>query len=292
MKKLIALLLALVMVFAMCACGNTEPEKEPENEANNEPANTDEITTLVPGTLTVATSPDFAPYEFYALDEDGNAVLAGFEVALAQYIADYCGLELEIIPMDFDGTLAELQNASVDLGMAGYSPKPERAEIMDFSDVFYTGGQSFVCLKGNEDKFKSLDDLNNADLSVGAQTGSIQVDLANEFSADADIVELVKVTDIIAEILDGKLDGGYIETAVAKTYAVNYPDLCVVLDVPYDAEGSVVGVNKGNEALLKAVNEAIAQALSDGSMDKFVAEANDLAAGEIYEGLLEPETEG
>ena len=292
MKKLIALLLALIMVFALCACGTTKPEKEPENEANNEPANTDEITTLVPGTLTVATSPDFAPYEFYALDEEGNAVLAGFEVALAQYIADYCGLELEIIPMDFDGTLAELQNASVDLGMAGYSPKPERAEIMDFSDVFYTGGQSFVCLKGNEDKFKSLDDLNNADLSVGAQTGSIQVDLANEFSADADIVELVKVTDIIAEILDGKLDGGYIETAVAKTYAVNYPDLCVVLDVPYDAEGSVVGVNKGNEALLKAVNEAIAQALSDGSMDKFVAEANDLAAGDIYEGLLESETEG
>ena len=289
MKKLIALLLALVMVFAMCACGNTEPEKEPENEANNEPANTNEITTLVPGTLTVATSPDFAPYEFYALDEDGNAVLAGFEVALAQYIADYCGLELEIIPMDFDGTLAELQKGSVDLGMAGYSPKPEREEIMDFSDVFYTGGQSFVCLKGNEDKFKSLEDLNNADLSVGAQVGSIQVDLANEFSADADIVELVKVTDIIAEILDGKLDGGYIETAVAKTYAVNYPDLCVVLDVPYDAEGSVVGVNKGNEALLKAVNEAINKALSDGSMDKFVAEANELAAGEIYEGLLESE---
>jgi len=289
MKKLIALLLALVMVFAMCACGNTEPEKEPENEANNEPANTDEITTLVPGTLTVATSPDFAPYEFYALDEEGNAVLAGFEVALAQYIADYCGLELEIIPMDFDGTLAELQKGSVDLGMAGYSPKPEREEIMDFSDVFYTGGQSFVCLKGNEDKFKSLDDLNNADLSVGAQTGSIQVDLANEFSADADIVELVKVTDIIAEILDGKLDGGYIETAVAKTYAVNYPDLCVVLDVPYDAEGSVVGVNKGNEALLKAVNEAINKALSDGSMDQFVAEANELAAGDIYEGLLESE---
>ncbi|MBE6968198.1 MAG: transporter substrate-binding domain-containing protein [Ruminococcaceae bacterium] len=273
----------------MCACGNTEPEKEPENEANNEPANTDEITTLVPGTLTVATSPDFAPYEFYALDEEGNAVLAGFEVALAQYIADYCGLELEIIPMDFDGTLAELQKGSVDLGMAGYSPKPEREEIMDFSDVFYTGGQSFVCLKGNEDKFKSLDDLNNADLSVGAQTGSIQVDLANEFSADADIVELVKVTDIIAEILDGKLDGGYIETAVAKTYAVNYPDLCVVLDVPYDAEGSVVGVNKGNEALLKAVNEAINKALSDGSMDQFVAEANELAAGDIYEGLLESE---
>lgn len=59
-------------------------------------------------------------------------------MSLAQYIADYLGLELEVVPMDFDGTLMELQNKSVDLGMAGYSPKPERENIMDFSDIFYT----------------------------------------------------------------------------------------------------------------------------------------------------------
>ena len=41
---------------------------------------------------------------------------------LAQYIADYLGLSLEIVPMDFDGTIMELQNGNVDLGMAGYSP--------------------------------------------------------------------------------------------------------------------------------------------------------------------------
>ena len=50
------------------------------------------ITTVSEGTLTVATSPDFAPYEFYAIGEDGQATLAGFEMSLAQYIADYLGL--------------------------------------------------------------------------------------------------------------------------------------------------------------------------------------------------------
>ena len=60
-----------------------------------------------------------------------------------------------------------------------------------------------------------------------------------------------------------------------------------MLDVPYDVEGSAVGVSKGNAELLAAVNEAIAAAKADGSLDKFVAEANELAAGEIYEGLLE-----
>ena len=52
-------------------------------------------------------------------------------------------------------------------------------------------------------------------------------------------------------------------------------------------EGSSVGVVKGNEALLAGVNMAIAAAIADGSMDTFVAEANELSTGEIIEGLLD-----
>ena len=288
MKKWIAVILALVMILALVACGETKaPEAPAEAPAAEAPAEEAKITTINEGKLTVATSPDFAPYEFYSVDESGKATLAGFEMALAQYIADYLKLELEVIPMDFDGTLMELQNKTVDLGMAGYSPKPEREEFMDFSDIFYTGGQSFVCTQANKDKFTSLEDTNKKEYSIGAQIGSIQVDLAKKNSPDADIVELTKVTDIIAELISGKLAGAYIETAVAETYAKNYPELCVVLSVPYEQEGSVVGVFKGNEALLKGVNEAIASALADGSMAQFVADANLAAGGNIIEGLLD-----
>lgn len=285
MKKIISMLLVLVMVLSMAACGaKTEaPASKPAGEGETAPA----LQTVNPGKLTVATSPDFAPYEFYSLDENGTPTLAGFDVALAQYIADYMGLELEIIPMDFDGTLMELAQKNVDLSLAGYSPDPSRMDKMDFSDIYYMGGQSFVTVKANADKFASLDDTNKAELQIGAQNGSIQVDLAEANSPDADIVKLAKVTDIIAELLAGHLDGAYIETAVAETYAKNYPDLVLVLDVPYDAEGSAVGVSKGNEALLKAVNEAVAEALSSGKMAEFVAVANELAGGEVYEGLLE-----
>ena len=227
----------------------------------------------------MATSPDFAPYEFYAIGEDGSPALAGFDVALAGYIADYLGLELEMVPMDFDGVLMEVANGTVDLGMAGLSPDPERADAMEFSDIYYEGGQSFWTVKANADKFTDLASANTPGISVGAQIASIQMDLAEENSADTDIVPLVKVTDIIAELMSGKLDGAYIETAVAESYQVNYPDLVKVCDVPYDVEGSSVGVVKNNEALLAGVNEAIAAAIADGSMDKFVAEANELAAG-------------
>ncbi len=83
-------------------------------------------------------------------------------------------------------------------------------------------------------------------------------------------------------------DGAYIETAVAESYAKNYPELYVALTVPYEASaGSAIGVQKDNPALLAAINLAVNAALADGSMDNFVAEANELASGEIFEGLLE-----
>lgn len=310
-KKVLAVLMAAAMTASLAACGSSdaagetaEPAAEteeaaeseapaeeaaeaPAEEAAEEPAA--ELDTITDGVLTVATSPDFAPYEFYAIGEDGNPMLAGFDMALAQYVADYMGLELEVIPMDFDGVLSELQMKNVDLGMAGLSPDPAREDAMDFSDIYYEGGQSLVTVKANADTLNSFEACNKAEISVGAQIGSIQMDLANEFSPDADIVALPKVTDIISELLGGKLDAAYIETAVAESYQKNYPDLEIVLDVPYDVAGSSIGVSKGNAALLAAVNEAIAAAVADGSMDQFVAEANELAAGEKYEGLLDEE---
>lgn len=277
MSKILCMLLCAAVLLSLAACGQAAA---PAASAKSD------IKTVVPGKLTVATSPDFAPYEFYAV-ENGTPQLAGFDIELAKYVADYLGLELDIIPMDFDGVLNELAAGGVDLGVAGLSPDPKRMESMDFSEIYYQGGQSFVTVKANADKFSSLEDTNKAEYSIGAQNGSIQMDLANQYSPDADIVPLVKVTDIIAELLGGKLDGAYIETAVAENYAKSYPDLVVVLEVPYDTEGSAIGVVKDNEALLAAVNEAVKAALADGSMDAFVAKANEQSTGEIIEGLLD-----
>lgn len=310
-KKVLAVLLASAMVTGLAACGNgnaaeetTEPAAETgeaaqENEEPAEEAAQDEeapaeetageLTTVTEGVLTVATSPDFAPYEFYAIGEDGTPELAGFDMALAQYIADDMGLKLEVIPMDFDGVLSELQMKNVDIGMAGLSPDPAREDAMDFSDIYYLGGQSLVTVKANADTFNSLEACNKPEVSVGAQIASIQMELAEENSPEADIVALPKVTDIISELLSGKLDAAYIETVVAESYQINYPELEIVQDVPYDVKGSAIGVSKGNTALLEAVNAAIAKAVEDGSMDQFVVEANEKAAGNTYEGLLDEE---
>ncbi len=299
-KKILAAGLAVCMAMALTACGGGSSETATAAAVAAEEAEGAEdaavaadadaaasFTTVADGKLTVATSPDFAPYEFYAIDENGTPSLAGFDVALAQYIADDLGLELEMVTVDFDGVISELQTKSVDLGMAGLSPDPKREAAMDFSDIYYQGGQSLVTVEDKADKFTSFDDVNQSGVTVAAQIGSIQMDLAETNTPDADIIALPKVTDIISELVGDKLDCAYIETDVALAYQRNYPELVIIMEVPYDQEGSAIGVCKGNEGLLAAVNASIAKALEDGSMEQFVADAVELAAGDKYEGLLD-----
>lgn len=282
MKKLIALMLALLMAVGMFAgCVIAEEEEGGTNKFN--------LTTVKEGYLTVVTSPDYAPYEFYALDEDGKPTLAGFDMDLAQYIADYLGLTLDVIPVDFNGIINEMGANVADLALAGLSPDPDRLEKMDFSDIYYGGKQAFVTTKANKSKFTDLASTNNADFSIGAQNGTIQMELAAEYSKDAEIVSLTKATDIIAELVAGKLDGAYIEWDVAVSYQKNYPDLEILCEVPYDADGNVIGVAKGNTELLKYVNEALHKCVDDGTFNQYLEKANALAAGEKYEGMLDNE---
>lgn len=266
-KKIMALALALLMMAALCACGG------------NGSAGENKYGTIEAGKLIVATSPDYAPYEFYALDENGTPSLAGFDMALAAYIAKELGLELEVVPMDFNGILGEMAAGTADLAIAGLSPDPDRQTAMDFSDIYYEGKQAFVTVKSNADKFTDLTSTNSAEFSVAAQTGTIQEELAAQFSPDADYISLPKATDIIAELLAGQLDGAYIEWDVAVAYQANYPDLTIVCEVPYEAEGNVIGVDKGNAALLEAVNAALHKCVDSGTFAQYVAEALELAAG-------------
>jgi polar amino acid transport system substrate-binding protein len=78
-----------------------------------------------------------------------------------------------------------------------------------------------------------------------------------------------------------------VEWDVAAAYSANYPDLKILCEVPYEAEGNIIGVNKGNADLLKYVNEALNKCVADGDFAQFVATALEQAAGDNYQGFLD-----
>lgn len=274
MKKIFALAMSIFLAFSVVGCAVIEDEGPGANPYH--------LKTVKEGYLTVVTSPDYAPYEFYTLDENGDHQLAGFDMALAQYIADYLDLTLEVIPMDFKGIIGEMSTNCADLAIAGLSPDPERQIAMDFTDIYYEGKQALITTKAMASKIPDLAASNQADLSIGAQTGSIQMELAQTFSKDADIISLAKVTDIIAELVNGSLDAAYVEWDVALAYQANYPELQIVCEAPYNAEGNVIGVAKGNTDLMKYVNEALHQCVDDGTFTQYLLTALEQATGEVF----------
>ena len=98
MKKMIALLLALVLALSLATCGNNPANTD---EPQNTPANALEKI-KADGVLSVALSPDFSPMEFVDSSKTGQEQFVGFDVMLAQYIAESLGVELVIEPMSFD----------------------------------------------------------------------------------------------------------------------------------------------------------------------------------------------
>ncbi|MEG2234398.1 MAG: transporter substrate-binding domain-containing protein [Oscillospiraceae bacterium] len=281
MKKLLAMILALVLALSLVACGS-KPAETPAAPENEKPA---EATTAkldaikASGKLILGTEAFFGPYEFHTT-VDGKDKIVGFDIDIAQAIADELGVELEIKDMAFDSLIMELQAGTVDLVIAGLSPDPERAEAVDFSDIYYQGGQSFVINAKNVDKYKSYSDFDG--LSVAAQAGSIQANLLKENTPKAQEVLLATNPDIFLELSTGKVEGAYIETIILQTWAKNYPELVEMCPVEYDVEGSAVAVGKGNSDLLELVNRVIKNLTDSGKIDEFVD-----AAAKLYDPTAE-----
>ena len=280
MKKSIAWLMILVMVLGLLSGCKQETNTPKPTETQGETVTPDAtgsktentFETVNPGKLTVVTCADFAPYAFYAADEDANSVLAGFDIAIAQYIADYYGLQLEILLMEAEDISAELGAGNADIALAGFTADTADTDAMALSDVYYEDKQCLIV--GAEAKeYASVEDINRSGKKIGVLSASVQYDLAAEAVANAAVVELTTVAEVIDALCKGKVDGAVVEMAVANTYIADGAELSVLAELPYDTQPAVIGVAKENAALLEAVNKAVEAACNNGAMDRFVVEA-------------------
>lgn len=270
MKKVIAAVMLGVMTMGFVGCGASSNKASDNNS-------TDLLETIQEkGKLVVGMSADYAPYEFHYIDENGKDVIGGFDVDIANEIADAIGVELVIQEMDFDALVSALPAGKVDVVISGMNPTEERAKVVDFSDIYYNSQHGILVRTEDADKYKTFADLEGA--KVGAQLGSTQEQIAKAEIPNADLQLLANVNNLILELKSGKVDAIVMEKPVAEMAVKNNPDLTVG-EPTYEEKtgGNAVGVAKNNPELLAKINEVINELNESGKMDDYILKANELA---------------
>ena len=283
MKKLLSLLLALVMLLSFAACANDDTPPADGDDQQQEEQNGSEAGTMnkladikAAGELVVGTSADYPPYEFHT-EIDGKDTIVGFDIAIAQAFADELGVELKLVDMAFESLLISLQNGDFDLVMAGLTPDEERAKTVDFTDVFFHNKQIVIIRAEDADKYVTTEDM--AGTTLGVQAGTVQETIAADLTDENKVVKLKKFPELIMELKTGKIDGVCTNTMVASAYVSAHPDLlCQDIGIVWDNTGFAGAIQKGdNGEFMAFLNETIAKLQEDGSIDRFVAEAQQLA---------------
>ena len=285
LKKMLLLALSAAMLLTvLTGCGSSEtaaPQEPQATEAQAEEQPAAEATTLLEqikakGKLVVGTEAQYAPYEFKDLD----ANFVGCDMWLAQQIADSLGVELEIVDMSFAGIIPAVQSGQVDLGIAAFTNTPERAEEIDFSDLYETSAQLLIVKTGNADTYSTKEAL--AGQKVGAQKGTIQSQLIQSALPDSELFELEKYPALALEVQNGNIAGLVVDQAVGESLVANSNGELEVSNFEFSAEeasfGKSVVIAKGNEDLVAAVNEVVNKVTSDGSYQAAYDEAVALAA--------------
>lgn len=247
-KKFAALLLALMMILSLAACGSKSDDSaqgSSDGDASSDDTAKSKIEQIKEaGVLVMGTSADYPPNEFHT-EVDGKDTIVGFDVAIAQYIA-------------------------------GMASTEERLKSVDFSDPYFKQQQAILIRAEDDALYNKPEDLSGH--KVGVQNGTIQVPIANELAGEENVVGLVKAQDLIMELKSGKLDVVYIDYTAALAFAAANDDLTVKdIGIESDSEGQCIGVQKGNEDFVAYLNEKIAEMQEQGLIDQYVAEAQTLA---------------
>lgn len=251
MKKLFGngfLILLVIGLLAACGGGNAE--------RSNGSSDGDKKV------IRMATSADYEPFE--SINESGEFV--GFDIDLAQAIADELGYKLEITDMEFNGLIGALQSNKADMVLSGMNATEDRKKNVDFSKEYLPAHSTFIATP--DKAIHSLEELEGK--TIGVQLGSIQQEgiekLKNEYNIEIKIVD--KTPLLVQEILANKIDIAYVDKDVAKGY-IEAEGLVGFDDPSTSVPGYAIAFPKGSE-LVDEVNKVLEQFKSDGTLQKLI----------------------
>lgn len=223
------------------------------------------------GKIVVGTASGYPPYEFIDASK-GDKTVIGIDMEIAQALADKLGVKLEVQDMNFQSLLSSLTSGKVDIAISGINPTDERRKTMDFSDNYLPTEQMVLIRKADADKYKSLEDLYGK--TIGVQKSTTQETLTKNEIKDAQIVGLAHVPEAVLELKHGKVDGVVVEGICGKQYLIYNDDLMFAEGIHFKngTKNSAAALQKGNEDLLKVVNEVLKENTDNGNLKKWEEE--------------------
>lgn len=229
------------------------------------------------GVLVLGTSADYPPFEFH-IEVEGKDTIVGFDIDIANKIAENIGVELEIVDMKFEGLLPALTAGKIDLIVSGMTPTDERKQSVDFSLTYYDARQTMLVLTESVGTLNTIEAFDGKIL--GVQKSSIQEDLAKTMFTSSEAKAIDKIPNLIMELKTGKVDGLILAEPVAKQYATANPDLSLNgLDLGSEG-GSAIAVQKDSGTFLEAIDATIKDLMDSGEMDQIISDAMLLSEGE------------
>jgi len=233
-------------------------------------------------TLVVATSANYPPYEHLQTlegegseesdapkdaprDEEGRAIV-GFDIDVAQLIAQRLDRELSVVDVEFGALIPALVNDEVDMAIAALEPNRSRKQKVDFSNIYYRSRQSLISYDG----YLRARDLNYQ--TIGIRDGSVQARYTERISSeypDLDVIPYETIDELFEALDIGAVEGIILEANVAKIYLDDYPELEANVMPSDQPSGSAIAFPK-NSPLRRDINAALSEIKASGEMDELI----------------------
>ena len=255
MKRLITITIALIMTLALFAGGSTETASSSSN------------------TLRVAMECGYAPYNWTQTTDANGAVRIsgskdyayGYDVMMAKYIAQYLGMDLEIVKLDWDSLVPAVQSGTVDCVIAGQSITSDRLQMVDFTEPYYYA--SIICLVNSDSKYASaqgVSDLKGA--TCTSQQNTIWYDVCLPQIENANILAAQESAPaMLVALASGRVDVVCTDMPTGQAALVAYPQFKLLDfsgsgdDFKVSEEEINIGISvaKTNPELTAKINEAL-----------------------------------
>ena len=261
MKKITALLLALLMLVAITAACKKKQEPAP----------------LEQQVLRVGMECGYAPYNWTQLEASDFAVAIGngeyadgYDVAIAKIVADKLGMELQVVKTDWDGLPPSLTSGKIDLIIAGMTDTEERRETLDFTLPYWVSDVVLVVRK--DSAFADATQLSDfADAKVTGQQGTIHYDLIDKIAGVNKLEAYADFPTMLMALTSGKIDAYIAESPTAFAAMLSNPS---VTFIAFDRENGFgeevpvsIGLRYGSEELKAQIDAVLAEITEEQRME-------------------------